>query len=290
MSTTGQIGMPVLADEYVGPLEQAFLATVDIQRSYNRYFETGLYSTRYPAPNPHVLKLVLGELGPKGGRVLDFGCGSGRYALPLVQQPGVSVFAYDISPTAIQQLRQRYAALTPGAARLPRLETLCGSLDDLGRRLEGDGGFDLVVLLFGVLGHVEHRARRVATLRALRARLRPGGRLIATVPNRARRFLAEQKAMRVLGQQAEPGDVRYRRGGSQDPIELYYHLYTPAEFCAELGEAGYVVSSLRPESVLTERMVLSSRVGNTADRLLRQVTPLALAYGLVAIAEPDDSA
>jgi hypothetical protein len=80
----------------------------------------------------------------------------------------------------------------------PRLETLSGSLKDLERRLEGDAGFDLVVLLFGVLGHIPQRERRVATLRSLRARLRLGGRLVATVPNRARRFFAEQRLAQPL--------------------------------------------------------------------------------------------
>ena len=109
----------------------------------------------------------------------------------------------------------------------PRLETLSGSLKDLERRLEGDAGFDLVVLLFGVLGHIHHRERRVATLRSLRARLRPGGRLVATVPNRARRFFAEQRLAQPLISRGvlERGDIHYQRGGADDPIDLYYTFF-----------------------------------------------------------------
>ncbi len=278
--------MQALAQPYVGALDRAFPAVVNMQRSYDRYYATGLYASRYPTPNPHILNLVLSELGPMGGRVLDFGCGSGRYALPLAQRPGVSVLGYDISAAAIQELgRNREAVVRCGAPPM-QLETLCGSFDDLERRLDGDEGFDLVVLLFGVLGHVERRARRVAVLRSLSAHLRPGGRLIATVPNRARRFLAEQEIAQALGDDGgEEGDIRYRRGGSDNPIDLYYHLYSPAEFRGELAAAGLAVASLRPESVLTERMVLSSRLGAATDRVLRRTLPVSLAYGLVAVAE-----
>jgi tRNA (uracil-5-)-methyltransferase TRM9 len=276
--------MRALLQEFAPPAGRPPAAAVDMQRSYDRYFATGLYASRYPAPNPHMLDLILGELAPLGGRILDFGCGNGRYALPLAQMPGVSVFGYDISAVALQELERRRAAL-PQA--VPALETLCGSFEDLDRRLADEPGFDLVILLFGVLGHIEQRSQRLAVLRGLRRRLRPGGRLIATVPNRSRRFRAEQVAARKLIAEGtlEQGDIRYRRHAGSDAIELYYHLYSPAEFVAELTEAGFTVAPLRAESVLTERAVLASPLAAAADAALRRVTPVSLAYGFVAIAE-----
>ena len=148
-------------------VDQPVLPVVNMRRSYDRYYASGLYDSRYPAPNPHVLQLILNELGSTGGRILDFGCGSGRYALTLAQQPGVSVFAYDISAAAIQDLSRRCNEMITAGAMPARLETLSGNLKDLEQRLEGDAGFDLVVLLFGVLGHIPHRERRVATLRCV---------------------------------------------------------------------------------------------------------------------------
>jgi SAM-dependent methyltransferase len=145
---------------------QPILPVVNMRRSYDRYYATGLYDSRYPAPNPHVLQLILSELGSAGGRILDFGCGTGRYALALAQQPGVSVFAYDISAAAIQDLSRRWNKMAAAAAMPARLETLSGNFEDLEQRLEGDAGFDLVVLLFGVLGHIPRRERRVAMLRS----------------------------------------------------------------------------------------------------------------------------
>ena len=278
--------MQFLAEQYAGAVKAAIPA-VDMRRSYDRYYDSGLYATRYPVPNPYTLKLVRDQLGPEGGRVLDFGCGSGRYALELAQQPGVSVFAYDISPAAIQQLSVGYNALAQ-RVRAVQLDMLCGSADDLERRLDGEDGFDLIVLLFGVLGHIEGHQRRVETLRSLRRRLRTGGRLIATVPNRARRFLAEQQGSQSLVAEGllEPGDILYQRQASDEEIKLYYHLYSPAEFRSELEEAGFAVGRLQPESVLTEQAVLSSRAGTFVDGLLRRITPAGLMYGFVAVARP----
>lgn len=259
-----------------------------IGESYDRYYATGLYARRYPRPNRHVLRLIRGELGQEGGRILDFGCGCGRYAVPLAGQPGVSLFAYDISPVAIRELdRRRDGEAQEGGLPL-RLESLSGNLEDLDARLEGEPGFDLVMLLFGVLGHIAGRARRIRLLRSLRARLRPGGCLIASVPNRARRFRPEQRAAsRPIAQDGrEPGDISYERHSGGVAIPLYYHLFSIAEFLDDLAEAGFVVSRLLPESVLSERAVVSSPLFAAADAVLRGVVPLPLAYGFLALARP----
>ncbi|MBV9859203.1 MAG: class I SAM-dependent methyltransferase [Alphaproteobacteria bacterium] len=266
-------------------------ASFSMRRSYDRYYATGLYASRYPTPNPHVLELILSELGPAGGSILDFGCGSGRYALPLAMEPGISVFGYDISSAAIQDLARRSQRLAEAAETRMQLDLLCGSLDELDRRLADHAGFDIVMMLFGVLGHIAGRDRRVALLRSLGSRLRRGGRLIVTVPNRLRRFRAEQAAARELVAPAslEPGDIRYQRRGTGDPIELFYHLYSAAEFRSELAEAGFAVRRICPESVLPERAVISSALGSAIDSVLRVATPLSLAYGFVAIADTSDS-
>jgi tRNA (uracil-5-)-methyltransferase TRM9 len=263
--------MQVLAHGFAQGWGRPVLGAFDMRRSYDRYYETGLYDSRYPVPNRHMMDVIVTELGPAGGRVLDFGCGSGRYALPLSCRPGVEVFGYDVSAVAIEELRRGAEWTTLSGDPAPRLELLCGTMADLERRLQGDRGFDLVMLLFGVLGHIQGR----------------GGRLIATVPNRARRFQAEQRRMRSHpGDALQPGDIHYWRGDDGEAIELYYHLYSPAEFCGELAEAGFALSRLEPESVLPERAVLNSRCCASLDTALRRIVPVALAYGFVAVAQP----
>jgi SAM-dependent methyltransferase len=259
-----------------------------MRRSYDRYFSTGLYSSRYPRPNGHLLNLILREAGRTGARILDFGCGTGRYALALARQRHIEVLAYDISSAAIEDLSRRADEMKAAGALAGKIETLCGSFDDLERRLEGDSGFDLVALLFGVLGHIPKRAQRVAVLRSLRLKLRPGGRLIVTVPNRARRFAEEQRACEELVRSGvlEPGDIQYQRSTGTEEIDLYYHLYSPAEFRAELADAGFAVPHLQAESVFAESSVLTSPVRAWVDAALCRLTPVSLAYGMVAVARP----
>lgn len=279
--------MSALTQDYASEPGDGDAPIGDLRESYDHYYATGLYARRYPRPNRHVFGLIRDELGAGGGRVLDFGCGCGRYAVPLARRAGVSVFAYDVSPVAIRELGRRCEE-EARADGPPQPERLSGSLEDLAVRLEGESGFDLVMLLFGVLGHIAGRARRIALLRLLRARLRPGGRLIASVPNRTRRFHREQRAAeRWAARNAlEPGDIRYKRCSGGAAITFYYHLFSPAEFRDELAEAGFVVSRLLPESVLSERAVVSSPTCAAADALLRRIVPLSLAYGFVAVARP----
>jgi len=277
--------MRTLAQPYAG----SFDATLpNMRRSYDRYYATGLYGSRYPVPNPHLLKVILRELGPNGGRILDFGCGNGRYALALARHRQIEVLAYDISPVATQELHRHAEEMAPAGLLPGKLEILCGNFEDLERRLEGDPGFDLVALLFGVLGHIPKRERRVSVLRSLRLRLRPGGRLMVTVPNRVRRFQAEQRACEELVRSGvlEPGDIQYQRHSRDEPIDLFYHLYSPAEFRAELADAGFAAPSLQSESVLSESAVLASPAYALLDAVLRPVTPVSLAYGMVAVAQP----
>src|SRR5690606_3485161 len=74
---------------------------------YDLYFSSGGYERRYPAPNRATLALVEGLIGGERRRVLDFGCGSGRYAVPLAVHTPASLVGYDPCTTALSLLRQR---------------------------------------------------------------------------------------------------------------------------------------------------------------------------------------
>jgi SAM-dependent methyltransferase len=252
-------------------------------RSYDRYFETGYYEHRYPAPNPATMRVAIEQIRAVGPRLIDFGCGSGRYAKALLEETDARVIGYDLSPVALGRLSRRCAAHLPSGRLLPVGE-------DIGRLAEAArswGGVDVAMLLFGVLGHVQSRKGRYDVLRAVRAMLRPGGRILLSVPNARQRFHRERRETALLADRSglEPGDIVYTRQHGGDAITLYYHLYEPGELEAELTACGFALLDVHAESVLPERAVVTSRLAAAVDGALAAVLPLRFAYGFLAVAE-----
>ncbi len=106
-----------------------------------------------------------------GSTVLDAGCGDGSMALLLAGR-GCRVVAVSSDAAALADARRRREEAGIGSERLEfRLHDLrCGPVD---------GSFD-VVLCLDVLEHIRDDA---AVLTHLANALRPGGRLLLTVPN-----------------------------------------------------------------------------------------------------------
>jgi tRNA (uracil-5-)-methyltransferase TRM9 len=254
---------------------------IDLAASYDNYFGSGLYARRYPRPNPNMLRLVLGLL-PTGGRVLDFGCGTGRYASPLIAV-GAHVIAFDISRVALQELASRHES----AAAAGRLRTVEGTLDDLSG-IVPEGSLDMALLMFGVVGHIRGAVTRLDTLRRIARMLRPGGHMVLTVPNARRRFGKEQAACAplVARGELEPGDILYQRQTKMGPANIYYHLFTVPRFSGLLDDAGLDVRTMGAESIMPERAVVGLPFGASIDRALAALSPLGLSYGFSAIATP----
>lgn len=102
---------------------------------------------------------------PRGARVLDVGCGSGRMLDALAAMPAVEAVAgLDLSSEAVALARGRGHA----DVREGRVEQLPWD----------DGAFDLAL----ALDVIEHTPDDRATLRELRRVTTPGGRLLVTVP------------------------------------------------------------------------------------------------------------
>ena len=118
-----------------------------------------------------------------GGRVLDVGCGTG-FLLERLAERGYSGIGVNLSPESVAHAQRRLAEI--GAA--DRLSAVVGSAYE-----PPEGPFDLICLT-DVLEHLEDPR---ACVRALAARLAPGGLVVVSTPNRrslpgARRWLAER--------------------------------------------------------------------------------------------------
>ena len=113
-------------------------------------------------------ELLLQEIGP-GDRVLDLGCGAGRF-VAAAREAGGDVVGVDIAEAALERARQ----VAPGADL--RLLGADGSVP------LGHGEVDLV-WCSEVLEHVPDT---VGLLTEIRRVLRSGGRLLLTVPDHGR--------------------------------------------------------------------------------------------------------
>jgi SAM-dependent methyltransferase len=110
-----------------------------------------------------VLDGVIAELGlPSSPRILDAGCGSGRFMVELAKLG--SVTGVELSDTSVSLARERQLG-----------EVIAGSVLEMPF---ADDSFDLAVSL----DVIEHLSDDLAALRELRRAVAPGGALLITVP------------------------------------------------------------------------------------------------------------
>ena len=158
--------------------------------------------------------LLLGEARP-GERVLDLGCGAGRFVAAL-REAGAEPVGVELAAAALERARRN----APGA--------------DL-RQVEPDGSLPLehasvdLVWCSEVLEHVADTAHVLLEVRRV---LRPGGRLLATVP-----FHGRVKAAAI---------ALVRFDAHFDPTGQHLRFYTRSSLAATLRGAGFDELSVRP--------------------------------------------
>jgi 2-polyprenyl-3-methyl-5-hydroxy-6-metoxy-1,4-benzoquinol methylase len=254
----------------------------DIEKNYNRYYSTGIYKSRYPSINQQTLSVIhqtfehfcIEKPAPKKPlQVLDYGCGEGRYLCHLLPSyPQAHFTAYDISSEPLQALSK--------------------SLDDYGERsrvdiLYGEKAlakysedqdkqkFSIALLLFGVLSHIPSASQRLQILSYLRDSIDPtNGRLIISVPNKARRFKKIQRAL-------NSHEITYSRTIEQQTIGFYYYLYDAESIQKEIQAAGLDIINVKAESVLPESWVTNYRLLGWIDRQVCRWIPAKWGYGIL---------
>lgn len=122
-----------------------------------------------PYVQRHVDRMVAwADLRPDE-RILDIGCGMGKFTLPLLRR-GFQVDGLDLSPELLDQLR---AHLRPEEAP----DLACTDLLDVPAHMEGR--YDVVVGFF----MLHHLLDLTQCFRAMHRYLRPGGRVAFLEPN-----------------------------------------------------------------------------------------------------------
>ena len=110
---------------------------------------------------------LLGELAGDGA-ALEFGIGTGRVALPLVER-GTHVHGIDLSEAMVAQLRAK-----PGAAEI---DTVVGDF----ATTTVAGRFQLVYLVFNTINNLTTQDQQVACFGNAAAHLEPGGCFVIEV-------------------------------------------------------------------------------------------------------------
>lgn len=242
------------------------------QASYQLYFSSGLYDLRYPSPN-RIMWQRIEQFLHAGTAVLDFGCGSGRYLMRL-QGRVARAAGFDVSAAALETIRERAAQ-----AGWDDLHFLGPENTDISDHTKAFGQMDLVLCLFGVLGHITDETARADALLQMRNALKPGsGRLLISVPNRARRFRAEQALTKE-----NSGLVRYsRQTDDGQSVVLNYQLFDPEKLVRELAAAGFNLRRIGCESVLPESWLLRNGLARRLDAMLTPICPPRWGYGIYA--------
>lgn len=244
-------------------------ARPSMQESYDRYFASSVYDSRYPAPNGRTLRYVRRSIEVNPGPVLDVGAGNGRYAIPIAQD-GHEVWAAERSAEARVELEHRAAAtVTAGSLHIT------ADADDL----------DLAAVrpltalfLFGVLAHMDV-SERSHILSRLRTETPPQASIIASVPNARRRFNVEQRTAYVEPSGAKR--IAYSRSIDDVDTSFEYSLFTPRTLVCELAMTGWRINMIAAESMLPESVITRRPIIGSLDAFGSSLLPAALGYGLL---------
>jgi SAM-dependent methyltransferase len=157
---------------------------------------------------------LLGAFLPLDARVLDVGCGSGSVSQLLREHRRATLVGVEPNPTRAALGRERGLDVRTGFLTADLLATL--------------GSFDAVVFA----DVLEHLADPAAMLRLVRPALKPGGVVVASMPNMAHWSV---RAGLLLGR------FNYRESGIMDATHLRWFTYRTVR---ELFErSGFVVTA-----------------------------------------------
>ena len=186
---------------------------------------------------------LLEEFGlPKGAKLLDLGCGTGRHSVPMMQN-GLDVTGVDLSEHMLEKARAKAEA----AGVKPTFIQCDAALFDMTEE------FDAVICLcegsLCLLGQDDNPYERdITVLKNIQRALKPGGRFITTILNAFR--LARGKGTVPEAETFDPmtqtvtADIEFQTEDGPVKVPSRERHYTPTEFSLMLRVAGFEVEEL----------------------------------------------
>lgn len=251
-------------------------------KAYEDYYDSGYYDSRYPAPNKRTMSHLMNMInsiqsnGNEYINLLDFGCGSGRYAIPLLlMYPKIKLVGIDPSNSARSLIKER--ATHSGVADRLTLYSDISYCDNI--------VFDCVFMIFGVLSHITINSERAKLLTGINRVLKTDGALFCSVPNIYRRFpILVLKNIYANKNLINAGSISYKRNNEGRTLSLEYYLYSPSTLKEELLENGFRNIVTNPESIFPEKYVTNSNTLGYIDNAASSLLPSSFGYGISAIA------
>ena len=187
--------------------------TLPFGKPYASVYDAFYVDKNY-ASEVDLIERIVGQYGRGGPRkVLDLGCGTGSHAIPLAQR-GHAVTGIDHSRGMLARAAEKVKAIA-WPAGIPPPVFLEGDLRslDLGKR------FEVVLMMFAVLGYQHENADLLAALDTVRRHLEPGGLFVFDVWN-GLAVLADRPGRRV--REVNVGATRIVRTTDAD-LDLVRH-------------------------------------------------------------------
>ena len=290
---------------------------------YNKRFGLNKVALREAELIEQSFKSVLGAIKKNNSahkvlRILDFGCGDGRLFLLLEElsnrligkEFNIELVGYDpskvgidlLSETLLQDGFKKKSDFNSSKKRYFSKNNFSVTLvlGDVEEGLEATKeligpNIDLCLCMFGVIGHVPGRQRRINTLAALGELLSPVGELLISIC--ATKVFAKEMAAyeeirkqykihtkhnmgnsakvrrAVLRLAKEEGDLYYCSNGGPNAIDNYVHLYSPQELKEDLKRAHFCTASGIKILTLSHQFEIcnnstKAKLDNIASRIL----------------------
>ena len=221
---------------------------------------------------------LLGKVGP-GDDVLDMGCGTGRFTIPLAERAR-SVSGLDLSPMMLLSARKKLAD------RGLEADLREGDMADMPFP---DASFDVVVSMLALM-HIPRQDRQKVFHEIARV-LRPGGRLLIGVKNSLfERMFRGDRFAAVDVTDVESEELVFTGTRSGENMIAPWHSFSPDELTSLSAVAGLCLVHLRGNSSisawLADAVLADTGVRSAVrhvEKVLADIPPFShLGYHLLA--------